>query len=141
MANPYRHLAALRTALLADATLAALVDVRVGLRDPWGVQDARYPLIAIWQEADVQAVSLPRTNDPCRVRVDAYSKVDADEAAQIYERILLVLHKQEQAINALTSDVCVKEVRQTWNMTPSWDPRLSAWVCPTRFVVRAMTLV
>lgn len=136
----YRQLYALRTALLADTVLQPLVDVRVALRDPWGVQDARYPLIAIWQEADIQAVSLPRTNDPARVRVDAYSQVDADEAAQLYERIFLALHKQEQAINALTSGVSVKECRQTWNMTPAWDLRLNAWVCPTRFVVRAMTL-
>lgn len=140
MASPLRHLAALRSALLADTGLTGLVGSRIALAYPWGPTDAVYPLVAIWQEADQQAVSLPRTNDPARVRVDCFSQVDADEASQMYERIYLVLHKQEQMLGIL-HEVVIKECRQVWNMAPVWDARLQAWVVPARFVVRAMTLV
>lgn len=141
MAAPYRHIAAIRAALLANTTLGTLVSVRVGVAYPFGLTDIVYPLVTIWQEADTQAISFPRTNDPCRLRVDAYSRVDADEAAQIYEQIFLSLHKREAQINDLTTEACVKECRQTWNMFPNWDPKLQAWVCPTRFLIRAHTLV
>lgn len=143
MAQPYRHLAALRAALLADTGLQTL-GVAVVLAYPWGTADASYPCITIWQEADRQAVTLPRTNDPARVRVDAWAKGDADDVAQIYERLFLALHKQEQEINAVASaasvGVIVKECRQDWNQFPVWDAKLQAWTAPSRFIVRAMTL-
>lgn len=140
MAAPFRHLAALRTALLADTELTAIVGQRVALAYPWGPDQVVYPCVAIWQEADQQAVSLPRTNDPCRVRVDSYSQIDADQAAQMYERVFLTLHKKEQEIG-LVSQVVIKECRQSWNLAPVWDAKLQAWSVPCRFIVRAMTLV
>lgn len=140
MAAPYRHLAAVRAALLADADLAALVGMRVYVAYPWDVQDAAYPLIAIYQEADNQAVTLPRTTDPARVRVDALSQIDGDEAARMYERIYLTLHKREQAIS-LVGQALIKECRQTWSSFPMWDAKLNAWSAPSRFLMRAMTLV
>jgi hypothetical protein len=137
MVGPYRHLAALRAALLADTALAALVGDRVAVAYPWGVADAVYPRVNLWQEADAQAVSLPRTTDPARVRVDGFSQVDSQQAAAIYERVFLVLHKKEQALG-LTGQVVIKECRQVWNLFPVWDPILQAWHAPTRFLVRAM---
>ena len=139
MATPFRPLAALRAALLADAPLAALVGTRVFVAYPWDVQEAAYPLVALWQEQDVQAVSFPRTNDPARVRVDAVSQVDADEAARLYERVYLVLHKREATLG-LVGEACIKECRQVWAAFPMWDAKLQAWSAPSRFLVRAHTL-
>ncbi len=140
MAAPFRHLAALRAALLADTALAALVGTRVYVAYPWDIQDAVYPLVAIYQEADNQAVTLPRTTDPARVRVDALSQVDGDEAARMYERVFLTLHKREQEIS-LVGQALVKECRQTWSTFPMWDAKLQVWSAPSRFLMRAMTLV
>ena len=137
MLGPFRVLAALRTALLADTALVALVGDRVAVAYPWGITDAVFPCVTIWQEADQQAVSLPRTNDPARVRVDALSQRNAAEAAEIYERVFLVLHKREQTLG-LVGQVVIKECRQVWNMFPVWDARLQVWMAPTRFLIRAM---
>lgn len=139
MAGPYAHLEALRTVLLAEAGIAALVGTRVAVAYPWGIVNAAYPLIALWQEAGEQAVSLPHTDDPARVRLDVLSQVDADEAAQIATLVLRRLHKQEPTLG-ITGEVCIKECRQTWAAFPMWDAKLNAWVAPARYLVRAMTL-
>lgn len=136
----FKPLQALCEALLADVQLSALVGTRVALAYPWGVQNAVYPLVVIYQEADNQAVSLPLTNDPARVRVDCLSQVDADEAAQMCERVYRTLHKKEQTLG-ITGEVVIKECRQTWAAFPIWDASLQTWNAPSRFLIRAIRLV
>lgn len=140
MPSYFTHLEALRTALLADAQLAALVGTRVALAYPWDTTEPRFPRVVIYQEADNQAVSLPMTTDPARVRVDCLSQMDADEAAQMYERVYQVLHKKEHTLGIL-HEVLIKECAQTWAAFPMWDASLNAWNAPSRFRVRAMRLV
>lgn len=134
--STFDYIVAIRSALLLEVAITAFVGQRVHVAYPWNIADPVYPLIALWEESDNQAVSLPQTNDPARLRVDIYSQEDADQARQIYDLVLMRLHKREPDLS--TAQVCIKECRQTWRKFPVWDAKMNAWVVASRFLVRAM---
>lgn len=139
MANPLRHLAAIRTRLLAIPGIVSVVGSEVYAQHIFDVAEPTYPCITLMQATGRHGVWAPRLLDGAQVQIDAYAKGDAGQmrVCQLYDLILDALHTQKTATS--TSEACFHEIRELDAAVPLWDRDTEAWRASMRYLVRVST--
>lgn len=129
-------LAALRTRILALDGVSAVGD-RVYPVHAADVEQPEYPCITLFHMRGKRGVWMPRVNDPSVVLVQEYSKMDAQEAFDLYEIVSEGLHDQK----TLTSGggVCFHEIRELDMKGPIWIAKNSVWQTSHWFLYRSST--
>jgi hypothetical protein len=145
MSLPLRSLAAIRSRLLTDPNLAAIVGTRISLAYIFDQAETVYPCITI---AQMDGNNPPWLNVPGgtiyggvtlvegQVMVESFSKTAVDQVSLIDDYVFALLHKQE----SLTSGggACFKEIRRTWNKSGEWDGSSNFWRTASRFTVKVV---
>lgn len=138
-----RHLAAIRTRLINDPTLVAILGTTptpdslpaVYLGSIFDTATPSFPCVTIEQARGNLAVWSPKTVDPAYIVINCYSKKDNYEPSTMEEQIENLLHVHKTAVS--TSEACFHEIRKVdWN-TAFWDSDTGAWRTTSMYLVRA----
>lgn len=134
-----RHLAAIRTRLLAIPGIVAIIGSEVYVRSIFDVAEPTYPCITLMQASGQHGVWAPRLLDAAQVQIDCFAKGDAGQmqVVNLYDLILDSLHTHKTATS--TADACFHEIREVFAAVPVWDADTNAWRASMRYLVRVST--
>jgi hypothetical protein len=137
MAQPLRHLAAVRSRLLSSPDLAAIVPAgNIYLSYIFAINQVQYPCIALSQGDGNRGVWVPYVLDPLTMQVDIYAKGDAGQmdVLNISELVDSLLHNQKALTS--TNSACFAEIRRTWGNSPQWQDDVDAWRITHKYLIR-----
>jgi hypothetical protein len=134
-----RHLAAIRTRLLAIPGIVAIVGSEVYVQHIFDIAEATYPCITLMQASGAHGVWAPRLLDGAQVQIDCFAKGDAGQmqVINLYDLTVDALHTQKTATS--TVDACFHEIREVFAAVPFWDAQTNAWRASMRYLVRVST--
>lgn len=131
------HIAAIRARILTDPNIVAIVGDRVYLAHVFDVREPTYPCITLSQTDGLRAVWAPNLRDPAQVMVECFSKKSLEEANDLNDLIVPLLHNEKNRTS--TATVSFHEIRMNFENSGFWDADTNCWRQTSRYLVRVTT--